>query len=361
VKRVFVSDCEGPISKNDNAFEITVHFVSNGGKLFAILSKYDDVLADVLEKPGYTAGSTLKLILPFLKAYDVTDAQMKEFASQNLILIANSKGTLQHVKTIASAFIVSTSYEHYIKALCKAVDFPYENTYCTKLSIDKYTITEKEKMRIKEIATKIVQMPIIDIPLEAKTLEDFSIADQENIKRLDEIFWNEISGMSIGRMLSEVITVGGKQKASSIEEAVTKMRAQLEDVMYVGDSITDVEAFKLVRENGGLTVSFNGNNYAVKNAEVSVLSENNAVIAVIADIFCKQGKQAALNLVENWNLQSLESNRIVSHTLLDSFFSFHSQSLPKVQIVTAENMETISKKSSEFRKKVRGEAIGKLG
>ena len=45
---------------------------------------------------------------------------------------------------------------------------------------------------------------------------------------------------------------------------------ELEDVMYVGDSITDVEAFKLVRDNGGLTVSFNGNSYAVKNAEVAV-------------------------------------------------------------------------------------------
>ena len=44
----------------------------------------------------------------------------------------------------------------------------------------------------------------------------------------------------------------------------------LADVMYVGDSITDVEAFKLVRDNGGLSVSFNGNSYAVKNAEVAV-------------------------------------------------------------------------------------------
>jgi energy-converting hydrogenase A subunit R len=361
VKRVFVSDCEGPISKNDNAFEITARFVPNGGKLFTIISKYDDVLADVLKKPGYTAGSTLKLILPFLKACDVTDAQMEEFSAQNLILIANSKNTLQHVMSVASAFIVSTSYEHYIKALCKAVDFPYENTYCTKLSIDKYAVTEQENARLKEIAGEIVQMPIITVPPEAKTLEDLSVADQETIKRLDEIFWTEIAGMSIGRIFSEVTTVGGSQKAASIEAAVAKLHVPLEDVMYVGDSITDVEAFKLVRENGGLTVSFNGNNYAVRSAEVSVLSENNAVTAVIADVFCKQGKQAALDLAENWNLQSLESNRVVSPSLLDRFFSLHPQALPKVQIVTAENMETVTKKSSEFRKKVRGEAIGKLG
>ncbi len=361
MKRVFISDCEGPISKNDNAFEITARFVPNGDKLFTITSKYDDVLADVLKKPSYTAGSTLKLILPFLKAYGVTDAQMEEFSAQNLILIAHSKDTLQRVREVASAFIVSTSYEHYIKALCKAIDFPYENTYCTKLNIDRYTVTEQEKTRLKEIAKEIAKMPMIIIPPEAKTKEDFTDTDQETIRRLDEIFWNEIASMSVGRIFSEVTTIGGSQKAASIEDAVSKLNASLEDVMYVGDSITDVEAFKLVKESGGLTVSFNGNNYAVRNAEIAVLSENNWVAAVIAEVFCKKGKQATLDFVENWKMEALETNRVVSPSLLDRLFSLHSQTLPKVQIVTAENMETVTKKSSEFRKKVRGEAIGKLG
>jgi energy-converting hydrogenase A subunit R len=361
LKRVFISDCEGPISKNDNAFEITARFVPNGDKLFALISKYDDVLADVLKKPGYTAGSTLKLILPFLKAYGVSDGQMEEFSAQNLILIVNSKDTLQYVRSVASAFIVSTSYEHYIRALCKALEFPYENTYCTKLSIDKFAVTEKEELRLKEIAKEIVQMPMITIPPETKTIDDFSSADQETIGRLDEVFWSEIAGASVGRIFSEVTTVGGSQKAAAIKDAVAKLHVALGDVMYVGDSITDVDAFQLVRENGGLTVSFNGNNYAVRNAEISVLSENNVVTAVIADVFCRQGKQAALNLVENWNLQSLEHNGVVSLSLLDHLFSLHPQTLPKVQIVTAENMELLTKKSSEFRKKVRGEAVGRLG
>ena len=361
MKRIFTSDCEGPISKNDNAFEITARFVPNGDKLFTLISKYDDVLTDVLKKPGYSAGSTLKLILPFLKAYDVADGQMEEFSAQNLILIANSKDTLQHVRSVASAFIVSTSYEHYIKALCKALDFPYQNTYCTKLSLGKYAVIEKEKARLKEIAKEIAQMRMISIPPEAKSMEDFSTADQKTIGRLDTIFWNEIAGMSLGRIFSEVTTVGGNQKAAAIEDAVTKLHVPLEDVMYVGDSITDVEAFQLVRANGGLPVSFNGNNYAVRNAEIAVLSENSIVSAVIADVFCRQGKHAALNLVENWNLQSLESSGVVNLSILDHLFTLYPETLPKVQIVTAENMELLAKESSEFRKKVRGEAIGRLG
>jgi energy-converting hydrogenase A subunit R len=278
-----------------------------------------------------------------------------------LLLIANSKDTLQHVRAVANAFIVSTSYEHYIKALCKALSFPYENTYCTKLSIDKYSLAEQEKMMLKELAKEIAQIHMISIPQAAKSIEDFSTADQETIGRLDTIFWNEIAGMSLGRVFSDVTTVGGSQKAAAIEDAVSKLHVPLEDVMYVGDSITDVEAFQLVRGNGGLTVSFNGNNYAVRNAEIAVLSENSVVTAIIADVFCRQGKQAALNLVENWNLQSLERNGVVSLSLLDHFFSLYPQTLPKVQIVTAKNMELLAKESSEFRKIVRGEAIGRLG
>jgi energy-converting hydrogenase A subunit R len=360
VKRVFVSDCEGPISKNDNAFEITARFVPNGDKLFTLISKYDDALADVLKKPSYSAGSTLKLILPFLKAYDVTDRQMEGFSAQNLILIANSKDTLQHARAVASAFIVSTSYEHYIKALCRALDFPYENTYCTKLSIDKYAVTEEEKRRLREVVREIAQMPMIAIPPAAKCIEDFSSTDQETIRRLDKLFWNEIAGMSLGRVFSDVTTVGGSQKAEAIEDAVEGLGAQLSDVMYVGDSITDVEAFKLVRNNGGLTVSFNGNQYAVKNAEAAVLSENSTVTAIIADLFCNVGKQQTLQMLENWSRETLRKSA-VSQPLLDKLFALYPAALPKVQIVTAENMETLAKESSEFRKKVRGEGIGRLG
>ena len=67
----FNTDCEGPISKNDNAMELSEFYIPNGHRLFAIVSKYDDYLADVERRPGYKAGDTLKLILPFLKAFGV--------------------------------------------------------------------------------------------------------------------------------------------------------------------------------------------------------------------------------------------------------------------------------------------------
>jgi len=360
VKRAFISDCEGPISKNDNAFEITSHFVPNGDKLFTVISRYDDVVAEVIKKPGYKAGYTLKLILPFLKAYDVTDQKMREFSAQNLILIPNVKDTLRYVRNVAHAFIVSTSYEHYIEALCQALNFPYENTYCTKVNIDKYHMTAGEKNSLKKLTREIQQMPIIEIPSGARSLNDFPEEYRKTIQRLDEIFWKEIANMESGKIFREVNPVGGEEKANAVKDAAEKVGIDLSSVMYVGDSITDVEAFRLVKENDGLAVSFNGNQYAIKTAEIAILSENSVVTAVIADAFCRFGKRETLSLMENWSREVLKKSH-VNQTLLNRLFVLYPSGLPKVKIITDENMEVLIKESGKFRKKVRGEAIGRLG
>jgi energy-converting hydrogenase A subunit R len=360
VKRVFITDCEGPISKNDNAFETLSHFVPEGDRLFTVVSRYDDVLSDVLKTPGYKAGETVKLVLPFLKAYDVTDHEVGQFSARNLLLIPNVKESLQHLRSISPAHIVSTSYEHYIRALCQALEFPFENTYCTKLSLDKYSITEGEKTRLKQTRREIVQLPMFEIPPEAKNLKDLPEVAQTTIRRLDDIFWKTITRMRIGKIYSEVNPVGGKEKAEAIRDITRTDDVALKDVMYVGDSITDEEAFKLVKENGGLAVSFNGNQYAVRNAEIALLSRDGLATAVIADVFLRSGKSEALTLVASWSHRTLGKSS-VDEALLNRFLMLHPRELPKAKIITRENMEDLAKESSQFRNEVRGEAIGRLG
>ena len=360
MRRVFVSDCEGPISKNDNAFELTSHFVPSGDKLFTVISRYDDVLADVVRKPGYESGETLKLVLPFLKAYDVKDEHMDSFSRRSLTLISNVQDTLRHVGSLAPAFIVSTSYEHYVRALCQYIGFPFENTRCTRVSIDEYRMTAEEKKELKKLANEISQMSVFDFSRAARSPEDLQAEARLIVDRLDEIFWMQIASMDIGRVFSEVSTVGGTGKVNAIEEIVSSQGATLEEVMYVGDSITDCEALKLVKNSGGLTVSFNGNEYAVENAEVAILSENSLVTAIIADAFLKFGKLDTLQLVEGWSKKALEKSP-VDQTLLHRLFMVYPGKLPKVKIITDQNMGILSKESNRFRKKVRGEAIGRLG
>lgn len=360
MRRVFISDCEGPISKNDNAFEITSSFVPDGDRLFTVVSRYDDVLAEVVKRPGYKAGDTLKLVLPFLKAYGVTDQEMRDFAADNLVCIPSVKETLQYVRSLAPAFIVSASYEHYLRALCQVLEFPFENTYCTRLSLDRYRLPEKEKDELKQIAQRIAQMPVFEVTPDTKSLDDLAREDEKTVRQLDEIFWKRIVKMEIGKIYSEVNPVGGGEKAWAVKDIARKLRVSLADVMYVGDSITDDEAFKLVKGNGGLTVSFNGNQYAVENAEIAILSENSVVTAVVADVFLRFGKPDALELVENWDRRALERSS-VDQSLLNRLFKVYPGRLPKVKTISDQNVETLGKESSRFRKKVRGEAIGRLG
>jgi energy-converting hydrogenase A subunit R len=358
--RVFVSDCEGPISKNDNAFELTASFVQDGARFFALISKYDDVLADVVKKQGYKAGDTLRLILPFLKAYEATDKKIRDFSARNVLLVPGAKDTLTFVRKLLPSFIVSTSYEQYISALCALTGFPFANTYCTHLNMDKINIPTEETKRLKELTREIAALPMIEIPKNATSVNEFSRKDQETLERLDEIFWQEIPMMESGRMLVEVNPVGGTEKARAVQDLVEKLRCSLDRVMYVGDSITDAQALRLVRNHGGLAVSFNGNSYSVRESDVAVLSGDTVVTSVLAEAFSRLGKERVLGLVNEWNPSGLKKYCTVAE-LRERMFTLFGGGFPQVEQVTSENVERLISESSIFRKTVRGEAIGKLG
>ena len=358
-KRIFVSDCEGPISINDNAFELTASFIGSGDRFFTLISKYDDVLVDIVKRSDYKAGDTLRLIIPFLKAYGATNKNIRNFSSRNLLLVPGAKDMLNFVIKLLPSFIVSTSFEHYISALCKILGFPFVNTYCTRLNIDRYQISELETKRVRDLAKEITMLPMINIPKNANSMSEFSGRDQETVKRLDEIFWEELPKMESGRMLREVNPVGGTEKAKAVKNIVERMDCSLDGVMYVGDSITDVEALKLVRKNGGLAVSFNGNRYSVQESDVAFLSGNTIVTSVFAEVFCKSGKEEALNLVSSWNPHELK--KYCSPLIYRRMLRIFGDIFPQVEIVTDDNVERLIGESSVFRKSVRGEAIGRLG
>jgi len=359
-RRRFISDCEGPISKNDNAYELAGHFIPDGDSFFALVSRYDDVQADVVKRPGYKAGDTLRLILPFLKAYGATNEKIKHFSAEHILLVPGARETLHFVSNLMPSFIVSTSYEQYIHALCSVIDFPRENVYCTRLDIDRYRVDTKEVEWLKQLREEITAMPMIEIPDGAVSLNNFSARDQRTIRRLDEIFWKEIAEMESGKMLEEVNPIGGFEKARTVKDIVEKTGSSLSDVMYVGDSITDVESFRLVRAKGGLTVSFNGNRYAVREAEVAVLSSNTIVTSILADAFGRFSKTHVVKLVEEWSYSALKQHG-VTPALQNHIIKLYPKALPQVEMITLNNKERLMKESNVFRKTVRGEAIGRLG
>ena len=338
-RKFVVSDCEGPLSANDNAFELAGHFIEDGERFFQIVSQYDDILADEIKRPGYNAGSTLKLILPFLKAYGATNQNMKDFSQENVLLIPGARATLGLLQFIMPTYIVSTSYEPYIRALCDLTNFSFNQCYCTRLDLDSHPLGNADQEKLRQFRLSIVDDPDFD--------------------NLERIFWEELPEMEIYSLVEEVDPVGGEAKKEAVLDIMGKRSFQASDLMYVGDSITDVQPLNFAKENGGIALSFNGNEFALDNASIAAISDNTVITSVIADLFNRYD----LKVVQDFAL-SFEKDpekAVQEHPLNPQLASKLVETNTRLEMVTENNLEELKEESSKFRKKVRGESIGGLG
>ena len=73
--------------------------------------------------------------------------------------------------------------------------------------------------------------------------------------------------MRIGRIIGDVNPIGGEGKKNALKDRISKFQFNASDLVYVGDSITDVQPLKFAYESGGLAIPFNGNEYAVKEVK----------------------------------------------------------------------------------------------
>lgn len=363
-------DCEGPITQNDNAFEFCEELIPAGGEFFARVSRYDDYLADVEKRPGYKAGDTLKLVLPFLKAFGATEAAMQVFSEKTLVLLPGAREMLSRVAGLMPTFIISTSYRPYLDALCRVSGFPRDQVYCTQLDLDGYSITEGERETLVALAAELVSWPLLCWPSGAGGRDDLPPEGREMVRRLDAIFWEEIPGMAIGKVLQGVNPVGGIEKARAVEDSLTRTGLALSEVFYVGDSITDVQALGLVNGAGGVALSFNGNSYALKAAKWACLSGTTAIIAALARLLLIRGvraldlltgSRASAGLLEGVELVNALREEGVEQPFLDPLQDLNREDAPRLFLLSPANISTVIQESEHMRRNVRGLKVGGLG
>lgn len=369
---VFITDWEGPFGKNDYALELSAQYLPNGDNFFILLSKYDDILADVLKRKNYGAGDTLKLILPFLKAYGANNKAIIKYSTENAQLLPSSVETLRFIQSNMPSFVISASYCICLKYISEHIGLPINNIYCTDLDIDKYELSEKETARLREIAEEIGVLlrqlmkndqelgAFLEIPENAYSIDDFAERDRVIIQKLDRIFWEDIYNMEAGRMIQEVEVKDGLGKANAIEEIIEDLKINPQEAMYVGDSITDALAFRFIKEKGGLAISFNGNEYALREAEIAIISEDTLVTSILTYIFRNNGIDGVRDFVEKWGPEIVKEyckDPILKSHIDDSYFT----KLPKVELISRKNIDQLIEESTDFRKTVRGKKIGALG
>ncbi|RAP53831.1 MAG: hypothetical protein BZ137_05545 [Methanosphaera sp. rholeuAM130] len=337
-EKFYVTDCEGPLSINDNAYEIADYFIPSGGEFFSILSNYDDILAQKYPDTHF-AGSTLKYILPFFKAYDLTENDLVEFSQDNINMIDGAYYMIKYVQSVMPFYIVSTSYNQYIKALSDKTGFKYENTYSTILNMDDYELSADEADKLLAIRENI--------------LFDSSF---ENIDRL---FSRVIGNMKINSLIESVKPVGGIGKYEAILDIIEKNDYKAENLIYSGDSITDKEALAYARDNGGVSISFNGNIHSIKAASISIASQNNLILAVMADVFRNKSTSGVYDFVHEYNENPLEA--LLDYSIDENITKELLLNKASIDIIDDENMEQLNNKVKITRNKIRGKSIGNLG
>ena len=354
-------DCEGPLALNDNAFELCREFIQpHGGRFFQQVSRYDDYLVEVAKRPGYKSGDTLKLILPFLKAHGLTNAQIEAYSRKNVTLVPGAEGAFKFLHSRDfPIFEISTSYRPFAEAVGLKLGFKKERIVSTALDLDRYSLSAAEAEELKRLQGEIVAAPAIELPPDADAA-DLPAPVAEAIAVLDRIFGERLPAMEIGALLQEVNPIGGPEKAKAVTDSLAQTKLAMADMVYVGDGITDVQAFEAVRAGGGLAISFNGNRYAVNAAEVIVVADSAWPIAMLIAIFQLWGKEGVLEVAcpetrDKSRCLVLPEAVIepIARGLEGHLFNLYDQS--------AENLDQVVEESQAMRAKLRGEAIAALG
>lgn len=293
-----ITDCEGPLALNNFAFELCRDFITPGGsRFFAQVSRFDQYQADVAHQPNYRAGDALKLILPFLKAAGLTNARLAEYAEKTVRLVPDAQAVYRFLHQQGfPVFAISTGYRPFAEAVGKSLGFIPDRIFCTDLDLDRYKLAPAETERLKALKDEIAGMPELVFPAQAKTTDDLAEEAKQVLARLEGIFGEIIPEMDIGRMYQEVNGMGGPEKAKAITESLAQTGLTMAEIMYIGDDDTDLEAFKAVRTGGGVSLSFNGNRFAVNAAEFMVIANNAWPVALLTAIFQRWGKDGLLEL-----------------------------------------------------------------
>jgi energy-converting hydrogenase A subunit R len=356
------TDCEGPLALNDNAFELCRDFLKpRGDRFFQQVSRYDDYLAEVVRKPGYKSGDTLKLILPFLKSHGLTNAQIEAYSRKTVNLMPGAEAAFKFLQgRNFPIFEISTSYRQFAEAVGLRLGFDRDHIFCTELDLDRYELSAAEADELQLLYWEIVATPKIVWPSGMMSPADLSAPVQDAIDALDRIFWERLPAMEIGAIYQEVTPVGGPEKAQAVTDSLAKTGLSLKDTIYVGDSITDVAAFEAVWDGGGLAISFNGNRYAVNAAEVILVTDSAWPLVLLTAIFQLWGKEGVLEVAAP-ETRAKSRSLVLPEEVVEPVSLGLSGRQFNIYLGRGIDRDKIAQESLTMRTRLRGEAVAALG
>lgn len=318
-------DLEGPLSPQDNAYELMA-LIPDGRRLFERLSRYDDLLA-LSGRPHYEPGDTLKLILPFLLAHGINESHIRQVSEKAPLV----NGAVECIQGIWSKgwqpCIVSTSYKPHALNIAEKVGIPPDLVAATEVNFDTLegAMTEDSYGLILSWQQRILECP--------------SDHDEQLKALLDEFFWKHLVKFPVGIAL-DLPVVGGQRKTDALRTFLSKFGLPFNHCVAIGDSITDYHMLKAVRDEGGLAIVFNGNEYALPYGVIGVASLDLRAVLPPIEIFAEKG----LESVKDWLSEQKPKGEWDAH----------------YQVLSEETWQSALPIHRKFRQVLRGQAA-KLG
>jgi len=252
-------DLEGPLSPQDNAYELMKLF-PDGDKVFEVISRYDDLLT-LEEREDYEPGDTLALIVPFLVLHNISEDDITSSASK-ASLTGGAADLISRLQSESwKVFCISTSYEQYAVHITQKLGIYAHNVACTPFPLNKFRITlcKEDSLLLQQAERDILTMR--------------PVTDDDRIKQsLDQFSWEKLPATNLGMAIKEVKPVGGRRKVAALNRFADKYSQPLSNWVAIGDSITDFRMLQAVGEAGGLAIAFNANEYALPYSTMSLAS-----------------------------------------------------------------------------------------
>ncbi len=284
-------DLEGPLSPQDNAYELMA-LIPEGRRLFERLSRYDDLLA-LAGRPDYEPGDTLKLITPFLLVHGIGEEHIRQVSAKAPLVT----GVVECIQTIWERewqpCVISTSYAPHALQVAERVGIPPDLVVATSVDFATWegALTEDTFSMVLSWQQRILGCPADD--------------DEQLRLLLDEFFWQHLVKHPLGIVL-DLRVIGGRRKTEVLQGFARRAQLPLSRCVFVGDSITDAHVLQTVRDNGGLALVFNGNQYALSYGLVGVAAMDLRAILPPLNAFAEGGIVAVQAWVQAYRQPSDE-------------------------------------------------------
>ncbi len=350
----FVCSCWGYLTRNNGTKDICERFIRDGSHFFDIISRYDSLCAYVLDREDGRTGNTMKMIAPFLKAYGATDLQVHSTSANALELMPKAGHAMRYALNVMPTFITTSLYEHDVMNICDALEIPMGNLTCTDLSLDSHDMTRQDSKILREKMSEISSLKLSKVEYPLNIAMELDEADIKMLSVMDDVTETIESVDSASAIMRSMSSIGSNEKAYTLLEIRRRTSIELDGTAYIGSDTSDYQAMELVNESGGLALSFNGEDFAVRGSNIAVLSNDCTVAAVILQEFYNSGIEAVLELAENWNEDYIRNRSFSDPYLVEAMLKENPKKLPEVYAVNKDNMDEIARKSSAYRKKILG-------